>query len=188
MENNIEKIVQCDSKTKGSLSLFRKIIIVALSILIVLIFLIQFVMIESGEEIKEVVLDWERPHITYSASEIMNLFIFMTIVVIIVLRPLVKASASIHITPNIISVELIEKKRKKKSITYLIDVSKVQKISYFYNREGNEKRLSFRGTENMVSGKKKIKENNKFDLIFTQETDELCEAIIETTGLKIKGF
>ncbi len=178
--------IQCESRVKGNLSVTKKIIIMILVLLIIFVTMIGHFMKEDQGELKEIVTDWETPQLTFSGIEIISGILIMTIGGIIALRPYKDVIANIGITKDNITIEYIDKKSNKQKRVNSIDTNKIQTISYYYNPEDKEKRLVFKGNENMVSGDK-IKENSKFEIIYKEDSDKLCESIIRIIEKQIKG-
>jgi len=179
--------IQCESKIKGKLSITRIFIIIVLIFLIIFVTMIGHFMKEDQGELKEVVIDLEDPRFTLSAFEIINSNIALAIVGIIVLRPYKDVIADIEITKDNITIKYIDKKSNKQKRINYIDVNKIQTISYYYNPEDKENRLVFKGNENMISGDK-VKENNKFEIVYKENSNKLCESVIKVTEKQIKGF
>lgn len=182
-----KEFIKCESKIKGDLSFTKKIIIMILIILTIFVIIIGHFMKEDQGELKEIVTDWETPQLTFSGIEIISGILIMTIGGIIALRPYKAVIANIEIANDNIIIKYIDKKSNKQKRVNSIDVNKIQNISYYYNAESNEKRLCFKGNENMVLGDK-VKENNKFEIVYKEKSDKLCESIIRITEKQIKGF
>ena len=142
---------------------------------------------EDQGELKEIVTDWEMPQLTFSGIEIISGILIMAIGGIIVLRPYKDVIVNIEITKDNITIKYIDKKSNKQKRVNYINNNKIKTISYYYNPEDKEKRLVFKGNENMVSGNK-VKENNKFEILYKQNSNQLCESIIKITEKQIKGF
>jgi len=179
--------IKCESKIKGNLSLAKKIIIMILIALTIFVIIIGHFMKEDQGELKEIVTDWETPQLTFSGIEIISGILIMAIGGIIALRPYKSVITNIEIAKDNITIKYIDKKSNKQKRVNSIDVNKIQTISYYYNPEDDEKRLVFKGNENMVSGDK-VKENNKFEILYKENSDKLCESIIKITEKQIKGF
>ena len=183
----LEKNFKCDSKIKANLNIFRIILISFLCACIIFVLIIGHFMKEDQGELKEIPVDLEHPYITWSGIDIICYMFGLAITLIIVLRPNKKVSTNISITPNFITIEFKNNKNSKLIKKYILDVKEIQTISYYFNKESNEKRLVFKGNTNMVTNKK-ANDNNKFELIFIKDSDELCNNISEVTNLQIKGF
>ena len=179
--------IQCESKIKGNLSFTKKIIIMILIALTIFVIIVGHFMKEDQGELKEIVTDWEEPQLTFSGIEIVSGILIMIIGGIIVIRPDKDVIADIEITKDNITIKYIDKKSNKQKRANFMDNNKIQTISYYYNPEEKEKRLVFKGNENMVSGDK-IKENNKFEILYKESSNEVCENIIKITEKEIKGF
>lgn len=159
--------------------LLNLILIVILSIGVIFIGCIEYLRIQDGEN-KEVVTDWDYPHITWSGEEILSIPFVIGIGLLISNKKKKIIDAKIEINKDSIVVKYLNK-------IFTMKVKNIKTIKYSFDEKNKLHLLMFRGTEKMLE-KKGNRHSNNFDLIIKEDINKLCNNITSITNLKIKNF
>lgn len=135
--------------------LLNLILIVILSIGIIFIGCIEYLRIQDGES-KEVVTDWNYPHITWSGEEILSIPFVIGIGLLITNKKKI-IDEKIEINKDSIIVEYLNK-------TFTMKVKNIKTIKYSFDEKNKLHLLMFRGIEKMLE-KKGNRHSNNYDLI-----------------------
>lgn len=187
----MEKSIKCTSKAQAKLSIFRIILISLLCAIVILLHIIGYFIEEYSGEKPELLIYHNKLTAIHTRTDIAIFTIcepiVLAIIILIAFRPYKKVAANILINPNSITIDFFNIKNSKFEKKYILDVSKIKTIAYSFLRESNENILTFKGNKNMITNKK-LSDNHRFELIFNENLDEICNSITEITNLKIKGL